>query len=453
MTDQDVAGYFRVSVARDEMKAPELYAREIEQYCAYRDLKLVEVFSDIDYSGYNRSEKRPGLNELVRRRAEFSAVVIPKLSRFGRSLKHLTQLFDAFDRDGISLMFLDLGMDTSTSQGRLLRNVMGAFAEYESDVRGDYTRANARYAAQQGRPFGGGPPYGYVRRNKTYEPHPRHAQVVRFIFSRYRQGASQFRIARELGEREVATAKGKPTWEANKVGRLLDNPAYAALMPLDGSLVAGNWEPLIEPEVWHEVAQRRKQTRHKWSRPRAAKRLLAGLISCGDCGRPAYYTARGGGLPGRYRCGRSDVVTNCRASGVNAARAEEYVTRSFQERARYYLLRGDGGSFVADRQWELADPQERRMLVAAVIERIVIMPLDAGREHPGRAGRRLRIEWKDEPGPVQPPPQAKGVKGTGRAKALARDQLDEVRADRGARSERSRRYFREWKQWSNHTNG
>ena len=201
-----VAGYFRVSVARDEMKAPELYTREIEQYCAYRDLKLVEVFSDIDYSGYNRSEKRPALNELVRRRREFSAVVIPKLSRFGRSLKHLTQLFDAFDCDGISLTFLDLGMDTNTSQGRLLRNIMGAFAEYESDVRGDYTRANARYAAQQGRPFGGGPPYGYVRRNKTYEPHPRHAQVVRFIFSRYRQGASQFRIARELGEREVATA-------------------------------------------------------------------------------------------------------------------------------------------------------------------------------------------------------------------------------------------------------
>ena len=129
------------------------------------------------------------------------------------------------------------------------------------------------------------------------------------------------------------------------------------------------------------------------------------------------------------------------------------MTRSFQERARYYLLRGDGGSFVAERQWELADLQERRMLLAAVIDRVVIVSLDAGQEHPGRAGRRLRIEWKDEPEPVQPPPHAKGVKGSGRAKALARDQLDEVQAERAARSERSRRYFREWKQWCNQTNG
>src|ERR687891_2835995 len=174
---QAVAGYYRVSVARDEMKAPELYSDEINRYCIYRNLKLVEIFSDIDYSGYNKSEKRPALNELVRRRHEFSAVIIPKLSRFGRSLKHLTRLFDTFDSDGIALVFLDLGMDTSTSQGRLLRNIMAAFAEYESDVRGDYTRANIRRVLQQGRPFGGPAPYGYIydRVDRTYYPQPEHA--------------------------------------------------------------------------------------------------------------------------------------------------------------------------------------------------------------------------------------------------------------------------------------
>ena len=42
-----VAGYFRVSQVRDDMKAPELYRDEIDRYCAYKRLKLVEVFSDI----------------------------------------------------------------------------------------------------------------------------------------------------------------------------------------------------------------------------------------------------------------------------------------------------------------------------------------------------------------------------------------------------------------------
>jgi hypothetical protein len=46
------AGYFRVSVARDDMKAPELYRDEIERYCNYKRLSLGEVFSDIDRSGF-----------------------------------------------------------------------------------------------------------------------------------------------------------------------------------------------------------------------------------------------------------------------------------------------------------------------------------------------------------------------------------------------------------------
>lgn len=228
MADQrGIAGYYRVSVARDDMKAPELYSDEIARYCGYRNLVLKEIFSDIDYSGYNNSEKRPALNELVRRRHEFAAVIVPKLSRFGRSLKHLTQLFDTFDNDGIALVFLDLGMDTSTSQGRLLRNIMASFAEYESDVRADYTRANFRFVTQQGRPFGGRPPFGYLydRDNRTYLPDPQHADVVRLIFQRYDEGEPQLRIARELTARKIPGAGRAPVWEAGKIGRLLDNPA------------------------------------------------------------------------------------------------------------------------------------------------------------------------------------------------------------------------------------
>jgi hypothetical protein len=56
------------------MKAPELYSDEITRYCGYRNLVLREIFSHIDYSGYNNPERRPALNELVCRRHEFAAV-------------------------------------------------------------------------------------------------------------------------------------------------------------------------------------------------------------------------------------------------------------------------------------------------------------------------------------------------------------------------------------------
>jgi site-specific DNA recombinase len=207
---QVVAGYFRVSQARDGMKAPEMYRDEIERYCAYKGWRLAHVFSDIDYSGWRGAPTRPQLEEIKRRRSEFSAIVVPKLARFGRSVRDLVQLFDLFDRDGIALVFLDMNIDTSTSQGRLLRHIMAAFAEYESDVKADYARANHRMVAIQGRPWGGRPPFGYLHHptERTYVIDEKHAPIVREIFDRYEAGQSQWRIACDLNDENKRRPSG-----------------------------------------------------------------------------------------------------------------------------------------------------------------------------------------------------------------------------------------------------
>jgi hypothetical protein len=83
------------------------------------------------------------------------------------------------------------------------------------------------------------------------------------------------------------------------------------------------------------------------------------------------------------------------------------------------------------------------MLLAAVIERVVILPSEPGKRR-NETGRALSIQWK--PSAVEPPPRFKGVKGTGRAKVLARTQLRAIRANKEARAERLRAYYREWKE-------
>jgi DNA invertase Pin-like site-specific DNA recombinase len=132
-----VAGYYRVSVARDNMHSPEIYEEEIQRYCTYKKLELSRIYSDVDYSAFRGAKERPSLAELVDKRNDYSAVIVPKLSRFGRSMKELIRLFTLFDADNIPLVFLDMNLDTSTSQGRLLRHILAAFAEYESDVKAD----------------------------------------------------------------------------------------------------------------------------------------------------------------------------------------------------------------------------------------------------------------------------------------------------------------------------
>jgi DNA invertase Pin-like site-specific DNA recombinase len=162
MDQRRVAGYYRVSLARDNMHAPELYEQEITRYCDYKALKPVKLYRDIDFSAFRGARKRPSLEQLVAEREKYGAVIVPKLSRFGRSMKELVRLFELFDSDGIPLVFLDMQLDTSTSQGRLLRHILAAFAEYESDVKADYTRASHRRIRAEGRPWGVAL-FGYAR--------------------------------------------------------------------------------------------------------------------------------------------------------------------------------------------------------------------------------------------------------------------------------------------------
>jgi DNA invertase Pin-like site-specific DNA recombinase len=281
-TAPPTAGCFRVSVARDDMKAPELYRDEIERYCTYKRLSLGVVFSDIDRSGFRGAKPSPALEELKRRSLEFSAVIVPTLARFGRSVRDLVELFEFFDRNQVALLFLDMNIDTSTSPGRLLRHIMAAFPEYESDVKADYARANHRLARSKGLPWGL-PPFGYVpdRTNRTYFISKPEAAMVRTIFQRYSEGGiSQYRIAKELNDAGNFPRRGQAV-DARQVGRILDNPAYVGRCVFDGDLVPGTWEAIVDEKTWERARAVREADKRRISLLRAAKGgpyLLSGLL-------------------------------------------------------------------------------------------------------------------------------------------------------------------------------
>jgi site-specific DNA recombinase len=263
-----------------------MYEEEIRRYCSYKGLEVGRLYSDIDYSAFRGSRPRPALQQLVKERASYSTIVIPKLSRFGRSMQELIRLFDLFDRDGIPLVFLDMKLDTSTSQGRLLRHILAAFAEYESDVKADYCRANYMRRKMEGKPWGSAP-FGYVG-GGDWRPDEKAAPILRSIFTRYADGMSASRIALELNMAGVPTVKAKH-WSGSRIAKILDNPVYAGLLIYDDSLVKGTWEPLVEQALWDHVRARRnadpRRRAHLGQAPRPSTYLLSGLLWCGQCGR------------------------------------------------------------------------------------------------------------------------------------------------------------------------
>ena len=85
-------------------------------------------------------------------------LVIWKLDRLGRSLKHLVELVNTLKEREIGLQSLNDPIDTTTSQGRLSFNLFASLAEFERDLIRERTQAGLAAARARGR--NGGRPKG-----------------------------------------------------------------------------------------------------------------------------------------------------------------------------------------------------------------------------------------------------------------------------------------------------
>lgn len=78
--------------------------------------------------------KRPKLEELLRRLAPGDMVKVYKIDRFARSLIDLLSILDGIQKAGAAFQSLTEPVDTSTSAGRMVMHMLGAFAEFERGI-------------------------------------------------------------------------------------------------------------------------------------------------------------------------------------------------------------------------------------------------------------------------------------------------------------------------------
>jgi len=99
---------------------------------------------------------RPQLKKLLDRMRKDDVIVIWKLDRLGRSLKHLVTLISELLERKIGLKSLNDPIDTTHSQGRLVFNIFASLAEFERDLISERTQAGLKAARARGR-IGGRP--------------------------------------------------------------------------------------------------------------------------------------------------------------------------------------------------------------------------------------------------------------------------------------------------------
>jgi len=125
--------YARVSTS-DKGQDPEVQLRELREHCQRRGWEIVGEYVDVGVSG--SKDSRPQLNRLLAaaHRRQCDAVLVWKLDRFGRSLKHLVNALADFESLGVAFISLKESLDLTTPAGRLMFGIISAMAEFERDL-------------------------------------------------------------------------------------------------------------------------------------------------------------------------------------------------------------------------------------------------------------------------------------------------------------------------------
>ena len=104
-----------------------------------------------------RKDHRPGLEACLKALQPGNTIIVWKLDRLGRDLKHLVSTVDELRARGVGLWVLaGAEIDTTTANGRLVFGVFAALAEFERELIAERTRAGLAAARARGR-LGGRP--------------------------------------------------------------------------------------------------------------------------------------------------------------------------------------------------------------------------------------------------------------------------------------------------------
>src|SRR5262249_7294739 len=132
----------------------ELQLGELREYAVRRGWQIVHEFVDRGVSG--AKDSRPKLNLLTRdaHQRRFDAVLVWKIDRFGRSLKHLVTALADMAAYGVAFVSLRDNLDLSTPSGRLMFHVVAAMAEFERELIRERVCAGLANARAKGKRLG-----------------------------------------------------------------------------------------------------------------------------------------------------------------------------------------------------------------------------------------------------------------------------------------------------------
>ncbi|QIB69505.1 recombinase family protein [Aminipila butyrica] len=360
----------------------------IRDYAEKKGWQLVEIYSDDDYKGSDRS--RPEFNRLISDMYahKFQVIICKTQSRFARDIELIEKyIHGVFMEENIRFVTIEDHIDTANmnSSSKKISQLHGLtdtwyledLSHNISDVL-DIKRKKGEYIASW-------PLYGYLKspddKNRLIVD-PVAAEVVRSIYQMYLAGNGLQRIANSLNQRSIPNplkykrdagmkigAKSRMTsksflWRNDTIGRILDNQMYIGDM-VQGKLkkVSYKSKKLVrQPEEEWIIAESKHPPiidRNTWERVRSIRKsrikprrdgivsMFSGKIRCLECKELMYAVTYPRQINGRksktefnttFRCSKKMMNKEaCPATGISMASLEKYIIDELKKLSELYF--------------------------------------------------------------------------------------------------------------------
>lgn len=353
--DRITALYARVSTEEQarEGQSIENQIDRLTAYAKFQGWQNVQVFAD--YGESAKSMDRPEMQRLLKliKRNKVAVVATMAVDRLSRDLLDMLQFIELCEEHGTAYVCAALNFDTGTPIGRMVLQILAAFAEFERSMIATRVKSNMMDIAQKQKRYMAIPPYGYeFDEHKNLVVVPEEAEWIRAMADRFIAGHGYRGVARWLNELGVKTRKGNQ-WYSSTVRQILTNETYTGSLVWNRRYVdkAGkhkwrdpsewivheNAHPaILSEEQWAEIQKRIKRRMPKGGE-KQMKYRLSGMLRCGECGQAMVSRRYGNRGPHRdrriYVCAGYQQNGTCRFHYVFLDEADQAVYEALEELA------------------------------------------------------------------------------------------------------------------------
>ena len=226
-----VAAYCRVST--EELGQKNSYESQIQYYkqkiAEHHGWQLVGIYADEAISG-TQVDKRMGFQEMIKacRAGMVDLIITKSISRFARNTQDVLKYVRELQERHIAVIFEEENINTLCMEGELLLSILSAVYQQEVENISAHVKKGLRMKMERGELVGYAACLGfdYDVKTKKLSINQEEAEIVRYIFKRYLEGAGAHKIAKELEAMGVKTKRGNSNWVASTVNGIIKNEKY-----------------------------------------------------------------------------------------------------------------------------------------------------------------------------------------------------------------------------------